>query len=571
MVIHHFGEPLTRLYSIIYNGHSYQEAKFPESPFPGKKIVFTAANWRPHKRLNDTIKGFLAWDQPDTVLCIAGTDKVDLEAPNVFCLGFLNQQQLFPYYQHAIAFLHFCWIDCCPNTVVEALCSGTPVVCTSNGGTKELVRESGIIIDEEEYDLEPCHLYNPPEVPPHKVADALDKIYAHPIEVHRPDLDISRAALEYESLILKTIEEHRKKNCALIKKLSSSEKHPAISVIMSVYNAGQFLHEAIDSILNQTFKDFEFIIINDSSTDNSSDIISSFDDQRIKIINNDKNLGLAASLNIALQIARGKFIARLDADDICNKGRLKKQYNYLQENPQIKILGSACNIINESGIHLGEWSVPCSPDEVLVASLEYNPFVHSSVIFCRESAKSCGNYPEIPFSQDYALWIKMLKKYKGSNIAEPLIQYRQHRDQISQQNHIQNKRQKIKHLIQTLAASNPLARKLSPQHNKELLVKQVWAQWQRQHPNARLALYGTGKHSQFLKETLGKDFECSQIVSFLDDSPLSSSLWEIPVHTPESFNFREVDLIIVSSDTFHKEMVNKLSRHVERERILCFY
>ena len=114
-------------------------------------------------------------------------------------------------------------------------------------------------------------------------------------------------------------------------------KFPKISVIMAVYNSEKFLNESINSILNQTFKDFEFIIINDCSTDNSLKIIKEFikKDNRIKLINNERNLGAAGTRNEGLKIAKGKYIAILDSDDISYTQRFVIQYNYLEDNPHI--------------------------------------------------------------------------------------------------------------------------------------------------------------------------------------------------------------------------------------------
>ncbi len=127
---------------------------------------------------------------------------------------------------------------------------------------------------------------------------------------------------------------------------------PEISVIMSVYNEEKFLRESIESILSQTFKDFELIIINDCSIDNSLKIIKSYNDKRIKIINNKKNIGVFNSRNKALKIAKGDYIAILDGDDVSLPKRFEIQFNYLENNPHIFLLGSSAIFIDENGLEI---------------------------------------------------------------------------------------------------------------------------------------------------------------------------------------------------------------------------
>ena len=115
--------------------------------------------------------------------------------------------------------------------------------------------------------------------------------------------------------------------------------NPKVTVLMPVYNCEKYLRESIESILNQTFKDFEFLIINDGSSDKSAEIVESYNDNRINFVQNEKNIGLAASLNRGLDIAKGEYIARMDADDISLPERLEKQVRFMETNPQIGICG----------------------------------------------------------------------------------------------------------------------------------------------------------------------------------------------------------------------------------------
>ena len=143
-------------------------------------------------------------------------------------------------------------------------------------------------------------------------------------------------------------------------------REPKISVIMSVFNGSKFLADAIQSILNQTFKEFELIIVDDGSTDNSLNIIRSFEsaDSRIKVISK-LNEGLAKSLNAAISASQGDFIARMDADDISYKNRLEKQYEYMQKNKSIDLCGCSMDIIDEHGNVTSEKIQISNPDEIL--------------------------------------------------------------------------------------------------------------------------------------------------------------------------------------------------------------
>jgi glycosyltransferase involved in cell wall biosynthesis len=129
------------------------------------------------------------------------------------------------------------------------------------------------------------------------------------------------------------------------------KQEPLISVVMPVYNAAQYLREAIDSILNQTFRDFEFIIINDGSTDRSLEIIQSYNDDRIRLINQ-KNTGLAKALNNGIAIAKSDFIARMDADDISIPERLTSQFSFLESNVDVVAVGSNAEVIDKEGNHV---------------------------------------------------------------------------------------------------------------------------------------------------------------------------------------------------------------------------
>ena len=206
--------------------------------------------------------------------------------------------------------------------------------------------------------------------------------------------------------------------------------HPKISVLMPVYNAEKFLNESIDSILNQTFKDFEFIIINDASTDKTDRIIKSYKNPMIKIINNKVNIGLTKSLNKGLGIAQGEYIARQDADDVSIPERLDKQYNYLEEHRQIFLVGTGVYYIDEKG-NVKTIGKPLTGPELIKKTLFTNNCIyHPSIMFRNEE----NNFyrEKFLYTQDYDFYLILLSNGKDlDNIKNPFIKYRINPDGIS--------------------------------------------------------------------------------------------------------------------------------------------
>lgn len=218
---------------------------------------------------------------------------------------------------------------------------------------------------------------------------------------------------------------------------------PKISVIMSVYNGEKYLQKAIESILIQTYKNFEFLIIDDNSNDSTIDIINSYNDNRIKVISNQANIGLTKSLNIGLELAKGEFIARQDADDISDITRFEKQIEYLNKNEDIAILGTQAKIINEKGnliIPPFSWLRPVKEDEIKWFCMFDSPFIHSSVMMRKEIIWDIfkGYNSKHRTSQDYELWSRVVYNYKCENLNESLVSFRSHSNSVSSNYSIKN-------------------------------------------------------------------------------------------------------------------------------------
>ena len=200
---------------------------------------------------------------------------------------------------------------------------------------------------------------------------------------------------------------------------------PKVSVLLSVYNGERYLGEAIESILNQTFTDFEFIIVDDGSTDSSSAILASYRDPRIHLIRNNQNLGLAKSLNKGLQLARGQYIARMDADDISLPERLYKQVRFLDENSSVTMVGTWTEVIDEDSKREEIWQIPIVSHLLRWRLLFKNTFTHCAVMFRRDVVSQLGGYDEnLTSAQDYDLWSRISFRWDVANIPEVLVRWR---------------------------------------------------------------------------------------------------------------------------------------------------
>lgn len=209
-----------------------------------------------------------------------------------------------------------------------------------------------------------------------------------------------------------------------------SDVAPMITVLMPVYNGERYLREAIDSILGQTFRDFEFLIINDGSTDGTEAIIQSFHDSRIRYIKNESNLKLIATLNKGLVLAKGEFIARMDADDIAVSTRLEKQLAFMKENESVGICGSWFESFG-SGNSVVKY--PVSDDGIRYMALYQCPFCHPSVMLRTEVIRKhrLEFSHDYPHAEDYEFWLRAGRFTEMHNIAEVLIRYRQHAESVS--------------------------------------------------------------------------------------------------------------------------------------------
>lgn len=216
-----------------------------------------------------------------------------------------------------------------------------------------------------------------------------------------------------------------------------------VSVLMPVYNGGKFLKKAIESILNQTFTHFEFIIINDGSTDSTEEIILNYNDPRIRYIKNESNLKLIATLNKGIHLSKGTYIVRMDADDISLPTRIEKQLRYMNDHPDVAICGSWFSEVTTNNQIVKYESVS---DDIKYKMLYQCHFCHPSMIFRKSTLLEYemlfdSNYLH---AEDYEFFSRICENNKVANLPEVLLQYRVHEGGVS----IQNKSTQIQNTIQ---------------------------------------------------------------------------------------------------------------------------
>ena len=209
--------------------------------------------------------------------------------------------------------------------------------------------------------------------------------------------------------------------------------NPLVSVLMPVYKTAPYLSEAMDSMLHQTFKDFELIVLNDCSPDNAEEILDAYDDSRIVRYKGENNVGLSNVLNVGIAMARGKYIARMDSDDISLPNRLQIQVDYLEAQSEIDLVSVGMQLF---GAKESVWIRERNPEKVKIEALFHSPVLHASSMWRKDSFERHGLRfrQEMVPAEDYDLWTRaMLKGLKLVNLPEVLYEYRIHEAQATVQ------------------------------------------------------------------------------------------------------------------------------------------
>lgn len=225
-----------------------------------------------------------------------------------------------------------------------------------------------------------------------------------------------------------------------------NSSNPSVSVVMPAYNAERYIGISISSILDQTFADFELLVIDDGSTDRTGEIVCAFADPRVRLFRNEKNLRMAATLNRGLELARGEFVARMDADDIADRNRLARQVRHLRDHPGIALVGTGMTLVDERGRKIGA-SVPVTDPDLLRWRNHFaNQIAHPTAMFRRATldrlelrygavpawaAQSAGAAPVDHLSEDYLMFGLLALRDRVANIPDCLLEYRVHDKSIS--------------------------------------------------------------------------------------------------------------------------------------------
>ena len=200
-----------------------------------------------------------------------------------------------------------------------------------------------------------------------------------------------------------------------------------VTVLMSVKNGEKYLEETIRSILAQTYRDFRFLILDNASTDRTREIIRSYQDARIKLIELSSDLGQTGALNHGLSLINSPYVARTDADDVSHPSRLQKQMAFVKAHPEVALLGAWYEAIGDQNRVVARHHPPTRPEQLATHLLLDNPFAHSSVLFSRQAALACGGYdPRFKFAQDYLLWLQIGARYPVAILPDYLVQIRRH-------------------------------------------------------------------------------------------------------------------------------------------------
>lgn len=205
---------------------------------------------------------------------------------------------------------------------------------------------------------------------------------------------------------------------------------PAVTVLMPVYNGERYVGAAVESVLRQTWDDFEFVVIDDGSEDRTREVVGSFDDARIRFVKNDVNVGLTKSLNRGLALSRGEFVARQDADDLSHPARLAEQVAFLREHTDVALVGTQARVVDERGRVLRRpgWRRATGDAAIRFQLMFDNAFIHSSVIFRRAVVRDeFGGYDEgFGTGQDFELWSRVAARHEVRNLARRLVDHRLH-------------------------------------------------------------------------------------------------------------------------------------------------
>lgn len=447
-----FGFPMDRV-SIIYNGllpvkvrpRLKEELKSKYGFDPKDRIILYAGAINQRKGTYDLVSAFdkVVQETAHVRLVVAGPGDFGSifksTAKNwskITVTGALDKKTLYDFYRMADIGVVPSYIEQCSYTAIEMMHYNLPLVVAKVDGLDEIIPDG-------------CGLKVPLILGNKKAHINQGKLAEHILYfLEKPEIarqyanEAKKHALRFFSakkMAKETIQVYEK----LL--LMNSPKpvlpdfqgiNTLVSVVLPCHNGEKYLKACIDSVLGQTYPYFELIVVNDDSTDKTREILDGYVDKRIHVLHNEKNVGIVTSLNRGIKEAKGKYIARIDADDMMHPDRLHKQVKYLEnrEKEEVVLVGSHHYVINQDGKVKGMKQYPVSNAEINSVLLFQNPFSHPSIMMRADVAKRVRYSERYPYAEDFHLWFDILKDYKAGNIPECLTYYRIHEDNLSAKN-----------------------------------------------------------------------------------------------------------------------------------------
>jgi len=402
-----------------------------------EEIILYVGGINERKGLYDllTVLESIAARRSDVRLVISGEgdcsrlfDRIKRYWAKVTLTGKLDKKTLYEFYRMADVGVAPSYVEQCSYAVIEMMRSGLPVVVADVDGLREIVPDNcGLKV----------RLVQEKNVAHIDTSDLKEKILYF--------LENTATASEYASRALsyalnrfeakRMAAETMKVYSDLFESVPDNDRTtkvtPLVTVLLPCYNAEQYIADCIESVLDQTWHKFELIVIDDGSSDRTTDIIRSYKDNRIVLVRNDKNEGIVQSLNTGIKIAKGKYIARIDADDMMHADRLDKQVRFLEAQPEVSVVGSWIRVIDQYDKPIGLMDYPTDDEGIKISISFLNPFCHPAVMIRSDVLKKFRYSARYKHCEDFHLWFRLAANHNMANIPEYLTSYRIHSDNVS--------------------------------------------------------------------------------------------------------------------------------------------
>lgn len=451
-VLHQLFEIPTDKITTIYNGINLQEINARKTKkqlrkkykfLENEKIVLFAGTLHPRKGVAELIQAFEKLSQKDSTLqyrlVICGKGDYDWiykqihQYLQITLTGNLSKEQLYEFYILADVGVVSSYAEQCSYTAIEMMASKLPIVVTDVGGLNELIdNQSGL----------KTHIEFTSEKIQFNIDDLAEKIHQSLTNTQLTEKQVEKAFQKVKTTL--TAEKMAKQTLQVYDNiLEQPEIKPIIdqtelvSVIIPCYNAEKYIEDCLQSVLNQSYKNIEVLLIDDASEDKTLEIVSKINDSRLKILQNTTNKGIVYALNEGVSQAKGTYIARLDSDDLMQPDRITKQVSFLRENQEYAMVGTNHILIDEKGNMFQHVPYPETNEEIRVFKYFLNPISHPTTMFRASIFKEFQYDNEYLHCEDYSLWFKIAEKYKIINLSDYDTLYRVHKNNLSSKNYKQ--------------------------------------------------------------------------------------------------------------------------------------